>query len=413
MKITLLTAYFYPEITAATHLLSDLVKDFSAYGAEVTVVTGIPTRGIDEKTRNEYQGRNDEKIEPNIRIIRVGTNRDESKNFIARAFRYGLNAYLIYHTAKRIESDIYLVSSTPPFLGIVGTFLTKKAPTVYNLQDVFPDSVVNAGKAKESSLLIRICRKAERYIYKRQTHILTISRDFKNLLLERGTPESKISTVYNWIDENQVRSIPRENNILISRYGLNRNKFYVTYCGNIGHSQNLEMVVDIAKELSKYFPDLGFIFVGDGGWKSNIEQYIEEKSADNVFLLPFQPYEEISHVMSLGDISLVCSKANVGTSSFPSKTWSIMSANRPVLCSFDVDSELCEIIKNASCGICVPPDDKEALKDAIIYAYEKREEIKELGSNGRKYIEANLTRKAATLKYFEVLTELADKGRRR
>lgn len=413
MKITLLTAYFYPEITAATHLLSDLVEDFAEYGAEVTVVTSIPTRGIDEETRKKYKDLKNEKIGPNIRIIRIGTDREESKNFIVRAFRYGLDAYLIYRTAKQIESDVYLISSTPPFLGIVGAFLSKKTPTVYNLQDVFPDSLVNAGKAKEGSFLIRICRKAERYIYKKQTHILTISRDFRNLLLDRGTLENKISTVYNWIDENQVVAVPRENNVLINRYGLNRDKFYVTYCGNIGHSQNLEMVVDIAKELIDDFPDLWFVFVGEGGWKVNIEQYINDKAADNVSLLPFQPYEEISHVMSLGDASLVCSKAKVGTSSFPSKTWSIMSANRPVLCSFDVDSELCEIIKNASCGICVPPDDKEALKGAIIYAYEHRDEMKHLGSNGRKYIEANLTRKAATRQYFEVLAKVVERSLRR
>ncbi|MDA8227543.1 MAG: glycosyltransferase family 4 protein, partial [Desulfitobacterium hafniense] len=238
MKITLLTAYFYPEITAATHLLSDLTQDFAKYGAEVTVVTSIPTRGIDEETRKEYKCRNNEKAGPNIRIIRVGTDRDESKNFIVRAFRYGLNAYLIYHTAKQIESDVYLVSSTPPFLGVAGAFLSKKTPTVYNLQDVFPDSLVNAGKTKEGSLLIRICRKVERYIYKKQTNILTISRDFKNLLLVRGTPENKISMVYNWIDENQVVAVLREKNILISRYGLNKDKFYVTYCGNIGHSRS-------------------------------------------------------------------------------------------------------------------------------------------------------------------------------
>ena len=413
MKITLLTAYFYPEITAATHLLSDLAEDFAEYGAEVTVVTSMPTRGIDEETRKAYQGRNNEKIGPNISIIRVGSDRNESKNFIARAFRYGLHAYLIYHTAKRIESDVYLVSSTPPFLGIVGAFLSKKTPTVYNLQDVFPDSLVNAGKTKEGSLLIRICRRVERYIYKKQTHIITISRDFKNLLLDRETPENKISTIYNWIDENQVVAVPRKDNVLISRYGLSRDKFYVTYCGNIGYSQNLEMIVDIAKELAEGFLDLGFVFVGDGGWKNNIEKYIKDRVAENVFLLPFQPHEEISHVMSLGDVSLVCSKANVGTSSFPSKTWSIMSANRSVLCSFDVDSELCEIIKNARCGICVPPDDKMALKDAITYAYEHREEMKDLGSNGRKYIETNLSRKAATLQYFEVLTKVAEKGRRR
>jgi glycosyltransferase involved in cell wall biosynthesis len=410
MKITLLTAYYYPEITAATHLLSDLAEDFAEYGAEVTVVTTIPTRGLDEDTKEVYLNRRDEIIKPNLRVIRVGTGAKEGKSFVARALRYGLNVLSIYRTAKKTKTDVFLISSTPPFLGIAGAFLSKKVSTVYNLQDVFPDSLINAGKAKEESIIVRVFRKVEKYIYKKQSHIITISRDFKELLLNRGTNENKISVVYNWIDEAQVVDIPKEENVLFERYGLDKNKFYVTYCGNLGHSQNLEMIIDIAKEIENSFPVIKFVFVGDGAWKSNIEEYIKEVSSKNVTLLPFQPYKDISHVMSLGDVSLVCSKANIGKSSFPSKTWSIMSASRPVICSFDVESELCEIIRVADCGINVPPDDKEALKEAIVYAYQHPEEMRQLGRKGRRYIEGNLTRKAATRQYYNLLSKIMNEN---
>lgn len=408
MKITILTGYFSPEITPETHLLSNLTEDLAEYGAEVTVITGIPTRGVDEYTRKKYLNLKDEVIKPNIRILRVGTSAREGRNFVARAFRYGLNTVSIYRAAKKTKSDVYLVSSTPPFLGIAGVFLAKKTPVVYNLQDIFPDSLINAGKATENSFIVRVSRKIEKIFYKKQTHILTISRDFKRLILDRETAENKISIVYNWIDEKQIVDIPRESNILFDRYGISRDKFYVTHCGNIGHSQNLEMVIDIAKELSSVIPELSFVFIGDGAWKNNIEKYIKEVSTDNVILLPFQPYEDISHVMSLGDVSLVCSKANVSTSCFPSKTWSIMSAARPVLCSFDKDSELCEIINVADCGICVQPDNKEALKDAIVYTYKHRDKMRLFGINGRRYIEEHLSRKAATHQYFEILVDVAN-----
>lgn len=407
MKITILTTYFYPEITAATHLLSDLAYDLAELGAEVTVVTSSPTRGVDENVIEEFSTKNNEVMNSNLLIIRTGKYRKDKNNFIFRAIKYVLNTYSIYRKGREIETDVYLITSTPPFLGVIGTFLSRKAPTVYNLQDIFPDSLICAGKAKDSNLLFPIFRIIERYIYRRNSHIITISKDFKRILLERGVPESKVSMIYNWIDESEVVPINREKNVIFKRYGLDINKFYITYCGNIGYTQNLEIVVDVALELQQKLPELRFVFVGDGAWKRKIEQHIRNRSVKNVTLLPFQPYENISHVMSLGDVSLVCSKSNVGTSSFPSKTWSIMAANRPVICSFDLDSELCEIINQTKSGITVPPDNKGALKDAIIHAYEHREEMNNMGKNGRKFIEDSLNRKIATGKYYEVLEKIS------
>ena len=100
MKITILTAYFFPEITAATHLLFDLASDLADYGAEVTVITNVPTRGIDEKVRIEYLDRKCEILEPNLRVLRVGTDKKENNNFLLRALRYVRNTYSIYCIAK-------------------------------------------------------------------------------------------------------------------------------------------------------------------------------------------------------------------------------------------------------------------------------------------------------------------------
>ena len=125
-------------------------------------------------------------------------------------------------------------------------------------------------------------------------------------------------------------------------------------------------------------------------------------------LLPFQPYKNISHVFSLGDIGLILSKANVGQNSVPSKTWSIMSAERFVLASFDMKSELSSIILEADCGICVPPDDKEAFKNAIVELYNNRAMLVEKGRNGRRYILKNLTREKGTSKYIETIKKVFD-----
>lgn len=405
-KITVISSYYEPDVTACTYLFVDLAKDFHKYGAEISVVCGIPNRLVKPEITKYYSEHQIEKVDEMFTVYRVGPSDSEGKNFIYRVFYHLYRSYAVYKKAKNLDTDIYIICSAPPFMGIAGAFLSRKAPTVYNLQDVFPDSLITAKKLSEDSLIIRLFRKVEKWIYKKNTHIITITKDFNKLLLGRGVPQEKISTIYNWIDENAVVPIERQNNCLINRYNIEKSKFIVTYCGNIGHSQNLEMVVDIAKELGE---DVQFVFIGDGGWKNNIEQYIVNKKVINVMMLPFQPYGDIAHVMSLGDVSLVCSKANVGNSSFPSKTWSIMSAGRAVICSFDKNSELCEIINTAKAGLCSDAGDKKGLKNNILKLYADRKLTKELGENGRKYIEKNLTRKQATRKYFDILCSVVNK----
>ena len=119
-------------------------------------------------------------------------------------------------------------------------------------------------------------------------------------------------------------------------------------------------------------------------------------------LLPFQPYEDISHVFSLGDASLVISKPGVGENSVPSKTWSILSASRPVIASFD-ENELKDIIGKHACGHFVPAGDREALEDAVLDLFHHPEKARLYGQNGRRFILEHLTKAAGTKKYVDLI----------
>lgn len=211
-------------------------------------------------------------------------------------------------------------------------------------------------------------------------------------------------------DECNVVAIDRENNKLVDRYNIDESKFYVSYCGNIGLTQNMDMLIDVAEDL-KNKNDIVFLIIGDGAYKHELEKLIIDKRLNNVNILPFQPYEDIAHVFSLGDIGLIISKANVGQNSVPSKTWSIMSAERAVLASFDTYSELSRIIESTSCGICVPAEDKTALKDAILKLYDNKIIRHAMGKNGREFILNNLTRKVGTSKIIDIINKIGSSSK--
>lgn len=406
MRILQLAGYFYPEQAASIYLEENRYQAFADNGFHTIVYTAIPTRGISDAQFQEFKDRkHDYMYGGKLEVYRFSMFR-EGKNPIGRALRYFLiSAIQFYKGIKAKNIDLIYAASTPPTQGALAVLVKKikKVPFVYNLQDIFPDSLVGTGLAKKDGLLWKIGRVIENFTYRNADKIIVISEDFKRNIMAKGVPEEKIVVVYNWVDEEAVKHIPREENKLFDKYGLDRNKFYITYSGNIGLTQNMDMLLEIAKELESE-PNIQFVLIGEGAYKEKVKEIIAEKQIKNVTLLPFQPYEDISHVFSLGDAGLVISKPGVGENSVPSKTWSILSASRPVLANFD-ENELKDIVEKHHCGIFTKAGDKVAFKEAILKLYEDRNLCKVFGKNGRQFILDHLTRAVGTQKYVDVIKQ--------
>ena len=402
----MLPTYFMPEHAASSYLRDNRDQAFADAGFEMINYVPTPCRGLtlEERSRyktNEYKW---EKLYNDHYIVNRFPMYSEGKNPIMRAFRYILCWCIqLYYGISSKNIDLIFIASTPPIQGVLGGILKKikKVPFVYNLQDIFPDSLVATGLAKKNGILWKIGRVIENFTYRNADKIIVISEDFKRNIMAKGVPEDKIVVVYNWVDEEAVKHIPRTENKLFDKYGLDRSKFYITYSGNIGLTQNMDMLLEVAKEL-EVEPDIQFVLIGEGAYKEKVKEIIQEKQIKNVTLLPFQPYEDISHVFSLGDAGLVISKPGVGENSVPSKTWSILSASRPVLVNFD-ENELQQIVEKHRCGIFTKAGDKVAFKDAIYSLYQNRELCSEYGDNGRQFILDNLTKKIGTQKYVDVI----------
>ena len=410
MRILQIPGYFFPEKAASIYLEDNRQDAFSKAGFNTVVYTSRPQRGLSEEEYQEYKKKKVEMMYDNhVEVHRFAMYR-EGKNPVFRALRYFLISTIQFWKgiwAKNI--DLIYVASTPPTQGALAALIKKikRVPFVYNLQDIFPDSLVGTGLAKKDGFLWKIGRIVENFTYRNADKIIVISQDFKKNIMAKGVPEDKIVVVYNWVDQNAVKDIPRPENKLLDKYNLDPSKFYVTYNGNIGLTQNMDMLLEVAKALEAN-EDIQFVLVGNGAYLEQVKQIIKERNVGNVTLLPFQPYEDISHVFSLGDVSLVISKPGVGANSVPSKTWSIMSASRPVLANFD-ENELKSIIADNNCGIFTKAGDKVAFTDAILKLYNDRQMCKEMGKNGRQFVTDNLTKEIGTRKYVEVVKEFDKK----
>ena len=419
VNILILAGYAYPEHAASSYLGDNRNQAFADEGFKMELITPTPCRGITPEMRKQYctkEYRHEKRLDGAMTIHRFSMYA-EGKNSILRALRYALcGVALIWKgifSKHAKKCNVLFVPSTPPIQGAIAAIVKKCTGKkfVYNLQDIFPDSLVNNGLTKKGSVLWKIGRVIENFTYRNADKIIVISNDFKENIMAKGVPEEKIEVIYNWVDQNAVLDVPREKNKLFDKYGLSRDKIYITYSGNIGLSQNMDMLLNVAKKISET-TNIHFVLIGEGAYKTEVEKRVKEENIKNVTLLPFQPYEDISHVFSLGDMGLVISKPGTGAASVPSKTWSIMSASRPVLANFD-ENELKTIIEHNKCGVFTKAGDENAFIAAILNMYKNSELCKEYGRNGRQFVMDNLTREVGTQKYVEVIKRVVAEANKR
>ena len=411
MKILKLTPYCTPEQISSSHLTKDLNQALFESGAIMEYYVPTPTRGITPEIRKKYKKIKYEELKEGKMIIHRFPMFKEGKNSVQRAFRYILVNVIQYVKGSHAkEIDVIYAGSTPPTQGVLCGLVKKrlKVPFVYNLQDIFPDSLVNAKMTKKGSLIWKIGRKVENFTYKSADKIIVISEDFKRNIMEKGVPENKIVVVPNWVNTNNVYSVKREENILFDRYNLDRNKFYICYSGNLGLSQNFELLVMVAEKIQINMPDVMFVLIGEGAAKEELESTIKKKNLKNIVILPFQPYEDIAHVFSLGDVGLIISKPGIGGSSVPSKTWGIMAAGRPILASFDEESELISLIKKIGCGYTSDAGDQKGLYEKIREIYLHKEDCIKMGRIGREYVKSVLSKDRCITEYINVIKGLVD-----
>lgn len=404
MKLLLLPPYFKPEQMASSHLDDNRYAAFAHVGFDMELYTSSPTRGVDDETRLRYEERKKEMdYEGMMKVYRFSMFR-EGKNPILRALRYVLCwCKQFYYGWKAKDIDLIYLVSTPPIQGVLGGLLKKikKVPFIYNLQDIFPDSLAGTGLAKKGGLLWKIGRVIENFTYRNADKIIVISEDFKRNIMAKGVPEEKIVVIYNWVDEEAVKPVQDKDNGLFEELGINRDKFNIVYAGNLGNAQNVRILIETALLLQEY-SDIQFVIFGTGGQEQEYKKLVESMALQNVSFYPIQPYEKVSQVYGIGDVCVVSCKEGLGGSAMPSKTWSIMSSGRAVLANFD-EGDLKSILEANQCGVFTKAGDKMAFKQAILDLYHDREHCEQLGRNGREFILKNLTRAVGTQKYVGVI----------
>lgn len=410
MRILRLRAYFSPEKTSGLHLDNDLNEALAKNNITYVNYTPVPTRGVNKETIKKYKSLKIEKLYDGKIVVHRFMMFREGSNALQRTLRYlCCNIVEYFYGIREKDIDLVYSSSTPPTQGMLSAMVVKslskkykrKVPFVYNLQDIFPDSLVNAGMAKQGGLLWKIGRKIEDYTYKSADKIIVISEGFKRNIMAKGVPKEKIEVISNWIDLDSVQPVSLKDNKLIDEFAIDPNKFLVVYAGNFGAAQGADIILKVAKRLRSE-PDIQFVIFGGGAYFEEAKRKAE--MLDNVFIHELMPPDRISEVYSLGNVALITCKPGTGNAGMPSKTWSIMACNTPIIASFDTDSDLADVIRDSGAGICVEPGNVELLAEAIEMVQSEWKSGTQKSLDLREYVRLSASKEICIDKYINALS---------
>jgi colanic acid biosynthesis glycosyl transferase WcaI len=299
--------------------------------------------------------------------------------------------------------DVVLAPSPPLSIGVIAWLLAviRGAPSIYNVQEIYPDFAVNQGIVT-SPRLVSAMKLLERFVYRISKRIVVISPWFAKIIGPRGIPVEKLIVIPNFVNTDLYRPLPRDNDFS-REHDLNR-EFIIEYGGNVGLSLDLESVLYAATALRDL--PIRFIFVGDGVRMKWLLNEVSVRQLGNVSYLGYQPREMMPLINASCDLAMIPMKSSTTTDTFPSKIYTILACGKSVLASADDDSELSWMIREWRCGRVVRPEDPAAFTDAVRRAYDERALLAQEGEAGRARVLERYSKEAVGTEYDRLLNGL-------
>jgi colanic acid biosynthesis glycosyl transferase WcaI len=405
MKILIHTMYYLPEMGSAPILMDELASSLAARGHTVEIITTTPrpphNRGYEGKlfVRETRNGVSVKRYPTNFTVHPIG-------RLIAWSI-YTLATFWNLRTVRR--GDVVFLRLPPLQLGLTGILarVFRGASVILNVQDIHPDLSIEAGLLRNPAA-IGAALAFEKWIYKGHERIVVISDGFRRNLRAKGVPEEKISIIPNWVDTDFLRPLPKDNPVS-RRTGLH-DVFSVMYSGTISLSsyETLARILEAARFLVND-PGIRIVIVGDGLKLPDLRARADAMQLPNVVFLPFQPYADLPNLLASADALLVPLDKDKSFLSVPSKLYNFLAAGRPILGLATEASEVFQIIRDAECGLCAPPDDPDGIAAAVRTLKEAPERRAEMAAHGRRLAERTYSRRSV-IEAFEKLMVSSGRG---
>ncbi len=393
MNVCFFNRSYWPDQAATGQLLTELAQDLvSGYGCNVSVVAGralhaaaslsavAPAAGGRRESgwpvaHEEHDG---------VRILRAKGTLFGRRKFVGRAANYLTYFASAVAASRQVGPQDIVVSLTdPPILGLAALRAARRtgARFVFLCEDIFPE-VASLLEDFHNTTVNRTLDRINRRLVREADAIIALGDRMKRRLVEeKGAPADRVHVIHNWADCDAITPGLKDN-AFARAHGL-QDRFVLMHSGNVGLSQNLDLLVNAADELRSR-ERLVIAIVGDGARRPALEAVAKARGLTNVRFFPYQPKELLHESFATADAFLVSLKPGLEGYIVPSKVYGILAAGRPFVAAVDPSCEAAAIALEHDCGVVAPPGNPAALVSAIRALCDDPERARRMGENARR-----------------------------
>jgi glycosyltransferase involved in cell wall biosynthesis len=410
VKILYVSQYFSPEMGAPAARAAELSRHWALMGHDVTVLTGFPnhpTGVVPKEWRSRLHRLHYKETVNGVHVVRTWLwplpnrkARERILNYTSFCVSAGLSGLPLD------RPDVVIATSPQLLCALSGWWLAwcKRVPFVFEVRDLWPESLAAVGAGSEGSLLHRALGAVAGFLYRRADRITVVAPAFEDHLMRHwDVPAAKISVVENGVETDLFRLDPAAMEV---RQQLQlEDRFLICYIGTMGNAHGLETLIAAAEELQTSLPCAMFLLIGEGAEKQRIVKLAAARGLNNIQFLGQQPRERIPAYVSAADVCLVMlRKSELFKTVIPTKLLEYMACERPVIVA--VDGQARQIVETSGAGVFVEPENSQALAKAILELVAEPERRRQMGASGREYIVNKLSREKTARDYIAVLEAL-------
>ena len=410
MKILYVCQYFPPEMGAPAARAVELARHWVRAGHEVTVLTGFPnhpTGVVPPEWRPRLHNLVYRETVDGIHVVRTWLLPLPNRKSYERILNY--SSFCVSASLRGLElrrPDVVIATSPQLLVGLAGYWIAlwQRVPFVFEVRDLWPESLSAVGMGEERSLLHRVLGVIAGFLYRKSDRIVPVTTAFKAHLIQHWRVSAdRVDVVENGVETDLFS--PQADGLQVRRDLNLEDKFVVAYIGTLGMAHGLETLIEAATRLQATSPQIAFLLVGEGSDKERILALGRERGLLNLRVVGQQPRERIPAYISAADAcAVLLKKTELFKTVIPTKMLEFMACARPVL--LGVDGQARELLDEAQGGIFVEPENADDLVRAITTLAQDPCTRKRFGENARAYVIQRCSRAQTAAAYLRVLSSV-------
>ena len=279
--------------------------------------------------------------------------------------------------------DVVIGSSPHLFSGLAAYLLARRyrVPFVLEIRDIWPKSMVELLGVSPKHPFILTLAALERFLYQRADLVVGVLQGV-------GRHASRVAghaVPFLWLPNGvDLKQYPAQN----TQASTNSETFSVVYTGAHGVPNSLDTALEAALLLQQQgHGQIQFTFIGEGVSKADLKSWAEKNALRNVRFADPVPKKQVASLLAEADALLLLWRDSLlyadGIS--PNKLFDYFAAARPIVHAIRTPFDP---VAEAGAGITIPPEDPQALADALLTLSRLPEsERRAMGERGRAYVE--------------------------